>query len=73
MYRAAPIPEFCLLDGADHLLSDKEDSRYAGGDRHLDEPLRSPSRKRWLKVEKEVAVRLGKEGFYHGRNGAPSA
>ena len=65
MYRAARHPKsFVSLDGADHLLSDKEDSRYTGEviatwmSRYVPRP-----KKEALKVEKEVAVRLGKEGF----------
>ncbi|MCB0596620.1 MAG: alpha/beta fold hydrolase [Lewinellaceae bacterium] len=65
MYHAARHPKsYISLDGADHLLSGKEDSRYAGEviaswvSRYVPRPKKEP-----LKVEKEVAVRLGKEGF----------
>lgn len=66
MYHAARHPKsYISLDGADHLLSAKEDSRYAGEviaswvSRYVPRP-----KKEALKVEKEVAVRLGEgEGF----------
>ncbi len=65
MYRAAHHPKsYISLDGADHLLSDKKDSRYAGEvigawvSRYVPRPEKDE-----LKVEKEVAVRLGDEGF----------
>lgn len=66
IYRTARHPKsFISLDGADHLLTRKEDSRYAGeviaswAKRYLEyqqiEPLRS---------EKEVAVRLHSEDAF---------
>lgn len=65
LYHAAKHPKsFITLDGADHLLSEKRDSRYAGdliacwSQRYVD-----VSEREKLKSEKEVAVRLGKEGF----------
>ncbi|MCB0550933.1 MAG: alpha/beta fold hydrolase [Phaeodactylibacter sp.] len=65
MYRAARHPKsFISLDGASHLLTEKEDSRYAGEviaswvGRYVRRPEKAA-----LKVQKEVAVRLGKEGF----------
>ncbi len=65
IYHAARHPKsFISLDGADHLLSDKRDSLYAGSmiaswaERYVNVP-----EKEKLKVEKEVAVRLGSEGY----------
>ncbi|HKK73660.1 MAG TPA: alpha/beta fold hydrolase [Saprospiraceae bacterium] len=65
MYQAARHPKsFVTLDGADHLLSHKKDSKYAGdmiatwARKYLTLP-----EKEALEVEKEVAVRLGNEGF----------
>ena len=65
IYHAARHPKsFHSLDGADHLLSDKADSVYAGDliacwvKRYLSIP-----EKEALLVKKEVAVRLGEEGF----------
>jgi putative redox protein len=65
IYQAAMHPKsFVSLDGADHLLSKKEDSLYAGeliatwAKRYIDLP-----KKEILKTEKQVAVRLGNEGF----------
>lgn len=65
MYLAAMHPKsFVTLDGADHLLSNKADSLYVGNmvanwaQRYLDFPEKED-----LKAEKEVAVRLGAEGF----------
>ena len=65
MYHAAKHPKsFITLDGADHLLSQKKDSKYAGdmiatwAKKYIDLP-----EKEALKAEKEVAVRLGPEGF----------
>lgn len=65
MYHAARHPKsYISLDGADHLLSDKEDSRYAGEmiASWVSRYVRRPEKKA-LKVEKDVAVRLGEEGF----------
>lgn len=65
IYHAARHPKsYISLDGADHLLSQKMDSVYAGNmiaawvSRYLELPKEEP-----LKAEKEVAVRLGDEGF----------
>lgn len=65
IYHAAMHPKsFVSLDGADHLLSKKEDSLYAGdmiacwAKRYINQP-----EKEKLKVEKQVAVRLGEKGF----------
>ena len=65
MYHAARHPKsFISLDGAGHLLPEKEDSRYAGEmiaawvSRYVQRP-----EKKALKVDKQVAVRLGQEGF----------
>ena len=65
IYLAAMHPKsFISLDGADHLLSQKEDSLYVGdmiaswAKRYINLP-----EKEKLKVEKQVAVRLGAEGF----------
>ena len=65
IYSTAHHPKsFISLDGADHLLSRKKDSLYAGdmiacwAKRYINQP-----EKETLKVEKQVAVRLGKEGF----------
>ncbi len=65
IYGAARHPKsFVSLDGADHLLSNKEDSFYVGEviatwvKRYIDLP-----KKEKLQVVKEVAVRLGNEGF----------
>lgn len=65
MYHAARHPKsFVTLDGADHLLSQKEDSKYAGdmiaawSKKYIDLP-----QKEKLQPLKEVAVRLGTEGF----------
>ena len=65
IYSAAKHPKsFVTLDGADHLLTNKEDSQYAGevigtwAKRYLDiQP------KEILKPEKTVAVRLAGEGY----------
>jgi putative redox protein len=65
LYTAARHPKsFVSLDGADHLLTDQQDSHYAGeviagwASRYLpvaeDDPLRS---------DHSVAVRLGEEGY----------
>lgn len=65
IYHAVRHPKsYISLDGADHLLSEKKDSLYVGeviatwSKRYL----RLPEKEK-LKVEKEVAVRLGEEGF----------
>lgn len=65
IYAAARHPKsFVSLDGADHLLSQKADSMYAGdiiacwAKRYISIPKREK-----LQVQKEVAVRLGSEGF----------
>jgi len=66
IYSAAFHPKsFVSLDGADHLLSKKEDALYTGdmiaawAKRYINIP-----KKEALKVDKEVAVRLDKEdGF----------
>lgn len=65
IYSTAHHPKsFVSLDGADHLLSRKEDSLYVGemiacwAKRYVNQP-----EKEALKVEKQVAVRLGKTGF----------
>lgn len=65
LYHAARHPKsFVTLDGADHLLSNKADSQYAGdligswAQRYIDLP-----RQEKLQTEKKIAVRLGPEGF----------
>ena len=65
IYDAAFHPKsFVTLDGADHLLTNKADSLYAGdmiaswSKRYIDLPAKEK-----LKVEKDVAVRLGNEGY----------
>jgi uncharacterized OsmC-like protein/alpha/beta superfamily hydrolase len=65
IYDAAMHPKsFITLDGADHLLSRKEDAVYAGGiiaawgERYLD--LAEPEA---LQTEKQVAVRTSEEGY----------
>ena len=65
IYSTAHHPKsFISLDGADHLLTRKEDSLYVGemiacwAKRYVNQP-----KKEALKVEKQVAVRLGKTGF----------
>jgi uncharacterized OsmC-like protein/esterase/lipase len=65
LYNAAMHPKsFISLDGADHLLSEKKDSLYAGemiacwAKRYIDQPKVEK-----LKAEKQVAVRLGDNGF----------
>ncbi len=65
LYHAARHPKsFVTLDGADHLLSKKADSIYTGdligswAQRYIDIPAKEK-----LKVEKEVAVRLGDKGY----------
>ena len=65
IYKAAHHPKsFISLDGADHLLSNKDDSNYVGNvighwvKRYLDIPARPK-----LTSNNEVVVRLGDEGF----------
>jgi uncharacterized OsmC-like protein/esterase/lipase len=65
IYHAARHPKsFISLDSADHLLSDPQDSLYAGEviaswvRRYIDMP-----EKEVLKSKKEVVARLGNEGF----------
>jgi len=65
IYQAAMHPKsFISLDGADHLLSNKDDSRYVGNviaewaSRYLDLPESED-----LRAEKQVAVRIGNEGY----------
>ena len=65
IYQAAFHPKsFMSLDGADHLLSNKDDAKYAGemiaswAKKYLDIPA-----KKKLHKEKEVAVRLGNQGY----------
>ncbi len=65
IYGTAHHPKsFVSLDGADHLLTRKEDSLYAGEmiacwvKRYINQP-----KKEALKVKKQVAVRLGSEGL----------
>ena len=65
LYEAARHPKsFITLDGADHLMSNKADSHYAGTmiaswvDRYL-----AIEKEEELKAERQVAVRLGGEGY----------
>lgn len=65
IYQAARHPKsFISLDGADHLMSKKEDSVYVGemiacwAKRYISIP-----KKEQLQVLKDVAVRLGFEGY----------
>ena len=65
LYKAARHPKsFVSLDGADHLVTNKEDSHYVGeviatwAKRYIDIP-----KKEKLQAHKEVAVRLGAQGF----------
>lgn len=65
IYDAARHPKsFITLDGADHLLSDKKDSLYAGhmiaswAEKYLDLP-----EKQTLLSDKEVVVRTGEESY----------
>ncbi|MEM6698865.1 MAG: alpha/beta fold hydrolase, partial [Bacteroidota bacterium] len=65
LYQAAHHPKsFVSLDGADHLMSRKEDSHYVGevianwSKRYIDIP-----EKEKLNTQQQVAVRLGAEGF----------
>jgi len=66
IYRAARHPKsYISLDGADHLLSSKEDARYAGrvigawASRYVKE-----SEERSLTTDKQVVVRTGREKYY---------
>lgn len=65
IYHAAKHPKsFVSLDGADHLLTNKEDSQYAGeviagwSSRYVKRP-----QKEALQSKHKVAVRLGANGF----------
>ncbi|MDV7392147.1 bifunctional alpha/beta hydrolase/OsmC family protein, partial [Arthrospira platensis SPKY1] len=65
LFQQAPGPKsFICLDDTDHLLSRKEDANYVGGvigswvKRYLNFEERES-----LKVEKQVAVRLGETGY----------
>jgi uncharacterized OsmC-like protein/esterase/lipase len=65
LYHAARHPKsFISLDGADHLLTDKDDAHYAGqiiagwSSRYIKVAPNAP-----LRSEQAVAVRLGHEGF----------
>lgn len=65
IYQAAFHPKsFVSLNGADHLLSNKADSLYAGeviaswAKRYVSLPKAAP-----IKAQKQVAVRLGPEGY----------
>lgn len=65
LYAGARHPKsFVSLDGADHLLSDKADSRYVGqviagwSSRYLPRPEEAP-----LRSDHKVAARLGREGY----------
>lgn len=65
IYHAAMHPKsFISLDGSDHLLTHKQDSLYAGdmiacwAKKYINQP-----QKEKLQVIKEVAVRLGHEGY----------
>jgi len=65
LYHAAHHPKsFVSLDGADHLLTSGDDAHYAGqviagwSARYIIAPATAP-----IRSEKEVAVRLGNEGF----------
>ncbi len=65
IYNAAWHPKsFISLNGADHLLSNKDDSIYVGdviaswANRYVDIPDQQK-----LKLEKQVAVRIGKDGY----------
>jgi len=71
IYRAAPQPKsFISLDSADHLLSDRQDSRYAGGivaawaARYLALPETPDSSRIPTEViDNRVTARTGAEGF----------
>ncbi|MFK8165593.1 MAG: alpha/beta fold hydrolase [Lewinella sp.] len=65
LYSAAHHPKsFVSLDGADHLLTDASDAHYVGeviagwSSRYIIAPAAAP-----IRSNKEVAVRLGNEGF----------
>ena len=65
IFQAIPQPKsFISLDGANHLLTRKEDAHYAGdliaswAKRYI-----NLEKKKALHVEKEVAVRLGETGY----------
>lgn len=65
LYAAAHHPKsFVSLDGADHLLTNSSDAHYAGeviagwASRYISAPASAP-----IRSDKEVAVRLGNEGF----------
>lgn len=65
MFRLTPAPKsFVSLDGASHLLSRQEDAHYAGQvigawvQRYV-----NLEKRRELQVEKQVAARLGAEGY----------
>ncbi len=65
IYEAARHPKsFLSLDGADHLLSEKQDSLYAGqmigqwASRYLDLRMNAP-----LLTDKQAVVRIGAKGF----------
>ena len=65
IYKAAKHPKsFISLDGADHLLSKKEDSLYAGeviaswAQRYLDIPQSKP-----ISTNKQVVVRIGEDSL----------
>lgn len=65
IYHAARHPKsFVTLDGADHLLSQKEESYYAGemiacwSEKYINKPKQEA-----LKAEKEVLARLRNNGF----------
>lgn len=65
IYHAAFHPKsFITLDGADHLLSQKSDSQYAGNmiAGWVQRYLPTPEKEDW-KTPSEVAARLGAEGF----------
>lgn len=70
IYEAARHPRsFVALDGADHLLSDPEDSRYAArviaawASRYLDPAPPEPSRSRTPPDEGRVTVVTGSDGY----------
>ena len=65
IYKAANHPKsFVTLDGADHLLSNKNDSLYAGKiistwvEKYLELIEKKP-----IETEKQVVVRIGESGF----------
>lgn len=65
LYHAARHPKsFISLDGADHMLSSKTDSHYAGEviSSWLKRYLQLPAREE-LESDREVAVRLGPRGY----------